>query len=68
MTSRDGERQASTGPGGPSPGAGRGEDVTLADLDELGRAATDLHRRITDHLDRLSHTRPTPGDDERATA
>jgi hypothetical protein len=42
--------------------------MTLAGLEELGRAATDLHRRITDHLDRLAGPRSTSGDDERATA
>jgi hypothetical protein len=68
MTSRDGEPQASPEPGALGPGTGRVRHVTLADLEELDRAATDLHQRITDHLDRLSSTRPTPGDDERATA
>jgi hypothetical protein len=36
------------------------EEVTLA---ELGMAATDLHRRITDHLARLTGTGSATEDD-----
>ncbi|WP_290057656.1 hypothetical protein [Amycolatopsis solani] len=35
-------------------------EVTLAELAELGEAAGDLHRRITEHLARLAATSP-PG-------
>ena len=67
MSSTDDQTQASPESRPPESGAAEAQKVTLAELTQLRHAATDLHRRITDDLDRLARIDLLSEHDERTS-